>query len=82
MPTCTTGNDEDAFSVLPSVPMVVNARHPNFSALQAHAPTNGIADGLGLLKNFLEHEMFVSAFFESFDLQFELVDFRGNHHVL
>ena len=45
-------------------------------------PRNGVQDGVRLLEDFFEHEVIEAALFDGFNLHFELVDLRRNHHVL
>ena len=60
---CAAGDDDDALCLCPSAPVIIDARHANFAALEAHSSPNGIENGPRLFEDFLEHEMLVATFF-------------------
>ena len=61
--------------------MVVDSRHRRLSRLDADASTNGVANGFGLLKDFLQHEVVVPCFFQRRHLEFDGMDFGGDDRV-
>ena len=61
--------------------MVVNARNVGFSGLQADPAADGVSDGFGLLKDFFEHEVVVSPFFQGGNFHFNGVHFRSHNSV-
>ncbi len=62
--------------------MVIDSGHFDIRSLHADASSEGIHDGVGLLENFLEHEVVEAALFDGFNLHFELVHLRGDNRVL
>ena len=82
MPARAARDDQNARRVFPAVPVIVNPRHFDFPALQAHSAPNGIHDGSRLFENFFQHEMLEPAFFQGFQLHFQRVNFRRDLVVL
>ena len=78
-PAC---DDQDALCGVPFFPVVVDTGHLDFRTRHAHATADGVADGIRLLEDFLEHEVIETALFDGFNLHFELVNLWCDYGVL
>ncbi len=81
MPRSATSDDENALGLEQGIADAVQTGHFDCACLHVKATAHRIPNALGLLKNLLEHKVFVSTLFNAVQVQFKLVDHRIDREV-
>ena len=64
------------------VAVVYHAGKDNVGTLDVDAPADTVVEGLGLLVDFLEHEVRIAPLFELAEVHGKTLDLRGNLHIV
>ena len=82
MPAGSAGHDDEPLGFGPHGLVVVDSSHADGAMSESEAATQAVGDGLGLLVDFLEHEMLVPALLNGLKGHFEFSDDRRDLVVL
>src|SRR5215204_500290 len=81
MPASTTGDNDDPVCIFELLYMILHTSHRDGSRIRIKASSQTVKYGIGLLEDFLEHEMVITTFFNSCQFEVKFLDKWGYFFV-